>query len=113
MTGSSGLIGGEVVEFLASKGNTIFGIDNNMREEFFGPSGSTSSNLKRLKSTVKNFTQYSIDIRDRKSILELVSNLKPDAIVHTAAQPSHDRAAKIPFLDFEVNAVGTLNLLRP
>ena len=82
-----------------------------MREEFFGPQGSTSPNLQRLKSNVKDFTQYNIDIRDRKSILELIKNLKPDAIVHTAAQPSHDRAAKIPFLDFEVNAVGTLNLL--
>ena len=111
ITGSSGLIGGEVVEFLASKGNNIYGIDNNMREEFFGPQGSTSPNLQRLKSNVKDFTQYNIDIRDRKSILELIKNLKPDAIVHTAAQPSHDRAAKIPFLDFEVNAVGTLNLL--
>ena len=111
VTGSSGLIGGEVVGFLSKSNAEIYGLDNNMREVFFGKQGSTIANLERIKNSFKNFHPINIDIRDRKKILDLFSHIKPDAIVHTAAQPSHDRAAKIPFLDFEVNALGTLNLL--
>ena len=111
VTGSSGLIGGEVVKFFCLKGFEVHGIDNNMREVFFGPRGSTLSNLERIKSKHLNFKSYCADIRDRKAIYEIVENIKPSLIVHTAAQPSHDKAAEIPFLDFEVNALGTLNLL--
>tara|TARA_Y100001933_G_scaffold174040_2_gene172484 strand:- start:1304 stop:2353 length:1050 start_codon:yes stop_codon:yes gene_type:complete len=111
VTGSSGLIGGEVVDFFCKEGYKVLGIDNNMREKFFGPKGSTKSNLERLRSSNKNFVNYSIDIRDRKKIQDLFRDLHFELIVHTAAQPSHDKAADIPFLDFEVNALGTLNLL--
>jgi len=111
VTGSSGLIGSEVVKFFCLKGFQVHGIDNNMREIFFGKKGSTLTNLDRLKNLYSGFINYEIDIRDRKSIYEIVKNINPDLIVHTAAQPSHDKAAEIPILDFEVNALGTLNLL--
>ena len=111
VTGSSGLIGSEVVKFFAYEGYKVFGVDNNMREIFFGKKGSTLANLESLKKSFKDFINYSIDIRDRKEIFTLVSDIKPVLIVHTAAQPSHDKAASIPILDFEVNALGTLNLL--
>ena len=111
VTGSSGLIGGEVVDFFCKKGYLVYGIDNNMREIFFGPKGSTKSNLVRLKKQYKSFINYALDIRDREKIRKLFEEIHFDLIVHTAAQPSHDRAATIPFLDFEVNALGTLNLL--
>jgi CDP-paratose 2-epimerase len=111
VTGSSGLIGSEVVTFFAQQGHTIIGIDNNMRADFFGAGGDTRWNQHRLTSSFANFTHIELDIRDRKSVLELMATHKPDAIVHTAAQPSHDLAAQRPFDDFDVNAVGTFNLL--
>jgi len=111
ITGSSGLIGGEVVEFFIKRGYKIFGIDNNMRETFFGLSGSTKNNLNRIQERYQDYEHHNVDIRDREKIDELIKHVKPFAIVHTAAQPSHDKAASIPFLDFEVNALGTLNLL--
>lgn len=111
VTGSSGLIGSEVVRYFDNRGWDIHGVDNNMRAEFLGPQGDTRWNQGRLEKDCKSFTHYELDIRDRKGVLELFEMLKPDAIVHTAAQPSHDRAADIPFDDFDVNAVGTLNLL--
>lgn len=111
VTGSSGLIGSEVVTFFAGQGSNIHGIDNNMREVFFGSQGSTRWNQKRLENTIDNFHHHEIDIRDRQAVLDLLKVLRPDAIVHTAAQPSHDRAAAIPFDDFDTNAVGTINLL--
>jgi len=111
VTGSSGLIGGEVVNFFSEMNYKVIGIDNNMREIFFGKKGSTLNNLKRLETENKSFTNYSIDIRNRALIDELIKRERPNIIVHTAAQPSHDKAAEIPFLDFEVNALGTLNLL--
>ena len=111
VTGSSGLIGSEVVNFFCLRDFEVHGIDNNMREIFFGPKGSTLANLKRIKDLHDNFFTYQLDIRDRENLLQLIKNIKPDLIVHTAAQPSHDKAAEIPFLDFEVNALGTLNLL--
>ena len=111
ITGSSGLIGSEVCLYFAQKGWEIHGIDNNQRAVFFGKEGDTRWNQKRLKTVIKNYTHYETDIRDRKKILTLLGELKPDAIVHAAAQPSHDRAAAIPFDDFDTNAVGTLNLL--
>lgn len=111
VTGSSGLIGSEVCAYFASLGNQIHGLDNNQRSVFFGPQGDTRWNQKRLAETIKGFVHHEVDIRDRQGILDLIAKVKPDAIVHTAAQPSHDRAAAIPFDDFDTNAVGTLNLL--
>jgi CDP-paratose 2-epimerase len=111
VTGSSGLIGSEVVSYFAGRGWEIHGVDNNMRADFFGPQGDTRWNQKRLGETYDNFHHREMDIRDRQAVREFVKELKPDAIVHTAAQPSHDLAASRPFDDFDVNAVGTLNLL--
>lgn len=111
VTGSSGLIGSEVCRFFGNNGYAVHGMDNNMRAVFFGPQGDTLWNLRQLKESVTNFTHHEIDIRDRAGILEAIKQIKPNVIVHAAAQPSHDRAAKIPFDDFDTNAVGTLNLL--
>jgi CDP-paratose 2-epimerase len=111
VTGSSGLIGSEVVSYFAGKGHEICGIDNNMRADFFGPGGDTSWRQKELSGKYKNFKHSSIDIRDRAAVLKCLEEIRPEAIVHTAAQPSHDLAASRPFDDFDVNAVGTLNLL--
>jgi CDP-paratose 2-epimerase len=111
ITGSSGLIGSEVVTYFSNLGHKVYGIDNNQREVFFGTPGSTKWNEKRLKVKYPNFTSHDVDIRDRIKIEYLIKSIKPDAVIHAAAQPSHDLAAKIPFDDFEVNAVGTLNLL--
>lgn len=111
VTGSSGLIGSEVVENFATKGWQVLGIDNNMRADFFGTGGDTTWNESRLVSKYKNFKCYHIDIRNRADVLAFIALHKPDVIVHTAAQPSHDLAASRPFDDFDTNAVGTLNLL--
>jgi len=111
VTGSSGLIGSEVCIHFAQLGWEIHGVDNNQRAVFFGPSGDTRWNQNRLSSKIKNFVHHEVDIRDRQGIIDLIQNVQPDAIVHTAAQPSHDRAAAIPFEDFDTNAVGTFNLL--
>jgi len=111
VTGSSGLIGSEVCRYFAQVGWTIHGLDNNQREVFFGPQGTTRWNQRRLEAELGDFQHHELDVRDRSGILGLVERIKPDAIVHTAAQPSHDRAAAIPFDDFDTNAVGTLNLL--
>jgi CDP-paratose 2-epimerase len=111
VTGSGGLIGSEVVSYFAEQGMDVIGVDSNMRADFFGPNGDTTWNIGRLEQEFKNFRNYRLDIRERSKILEFVKEIKPDAIVHTAAQPSHDLAASRPFDDFDVNAVGTLNLL--
>src|SRR5687768_542786 len=111
VTGSSGLIGSEVCAFFDAQGWNIHGVDNNQRAVFFGEAGDTRWNQRRLQKTLRAFTHHELDIRDRAGVLRLVAEVRPDAIVHTAAQPSHDRAAAIPFDDFDVNAVGTLNLL--
>ncbi len=111
VTGSNGLIGSEVVAFFCGQAWQVSGFDNNMRREFFGPEGDTSWNQKRLENEFAGFRHYKVDIRDRAKVLDSVREIKPDAIVHTAAQPSHDLAAARPFDDFDVNAGGTLNLL--
>ena len=111
VTGSSGLIGSEVCLHFANLGWEIHGIDNNQRAVFFGTSGDTRWNQQRLTELINDFYHYEIDIRDRKGIIELINTIEPDAIVHTAAQPSHDKAAAIPFEDFDTNAVGTFNML--
>ena len=111
VTGSCGLIGSEVARWFARLGFLITGVDSNHRAIFFGPEGDTSWVLGQLKSEIPDYRHEAIDIRDREAVLTLVEELKPDLIIHTAAQPSHDRAAAIPFLDFEVNGLGTLHLL--
>jgi len=112
VTGSSGLIGSEVCVFFARElGYEIHGVDNNQRAVFFGPQGDTRWNQHRLENGVPGFRHHELDIRDRAGVLALLREIRPDAVVHTAAQPSHDRAAAIPFDDFDTNAVGTLNLL--
>jgi CDP-paratose 2-epimerase len=111
VTGSCGLIGSEVSLHFSELGFRIVGVDNNQRAEFFGPAGDTAWMLGRLRDTIPGYRHHSVDIRDRDGILRLTAETKPDVIIHTAAQPSHDLAASIPFVDFEVNAIGTLNLL--
>src|SRR3984893_8235978 len=111
VTGSSGLIGSEAVEHFDRQGHEVVGVDNNMRRHFFGPAGDTLWNLERLKGVTQQFTHAAFDIRDRAAIEELFTNHRFDLIVHCAAQPSHDKARDIPLLDFEVNALGTINLL--
>jgi CDP-paratose 2-epimerase len=111
VTGSSGLIGSEVVSFFSEAGWKIYGIDNNMRADFFGPQGDTRWNQSRLVNQFSNFTHVELDIRNRAEVLAFFKSIKYDAIIHTAAQPSHDLAASRPFDDFDVNATGTLNLL--
>lgn len=111
VTGSSGLIGSEVVRHFDSMGWKIYGVDNNMRADFFGPKGDTRWNQKRLEQNCSSFVHIELDIRDRYGVKEMIAEVRPDYIVHTAAQPSHDLAASRPFDDFDVNAVGTHNLL--
>jgi CDP-paratose 2-epimerase len=111
VTGSSGLVGSEVSTYFANEGWDIHGVDNNNRAFFFGPLGDTRWNQRRLEATLPNFTHHELDIRDRSDVMRLMEELEPDAIVHTAAQPSHDLAASMPFEDFDTNAVGTLNML--
>jgi CDP-paratose 2-epimerase len=111
VTGSSGLIGSETVSFLDARGWAVVGVDNNMRRDFFGAHGDTRWNLERLRRSTRSFRHADLDVRDRAGIAALVAEVRPSLIVHAAAQPSHDLAASRPFDDFEVNAVGTLNLL--
>jgi CDP-paratose 2-epimerase len=111
VTGSSGLIGSEVVEYFSRIGWEVHGLDNNMRANFFGPGGDTRWNQARLISLYPQFRHHEHDVRNRPEVANLVQELRPDLLVHTAAQPSHDLAASRPFDDFDVNAVGTLNLL--
>lgn len=111
VTGSSGLIGSEVVTHFSKLGWKVYGVDNNMRADFFGPQGDTRWNQQRLTEVFPDFTHRELDIRDRPNVLKCLEEIQPDVIVHTAAQPSHDLAASRPFDDFDVNAVGTLNLL--
>ncbi len=111
VTGSSGLIGSEICTFFSSRGSRVHGVDNNQRAVFFGEAGDTQWNRERLQRTLKEFHHHDVDIRDRAAVTDLVCAIRPQLIVHAAAQPSHDRAAAIPFDDFETNAVGTLNVL--
>jgi CDP-paratose 2-epimerase len=111
VTGSSGLIGSEVCSYFSRQNYKIHGLDNNQREVFFGAQGDTRWNQARLQKELPGFVHHELDIRDRAGVADLIKTLRPDALVHAAAQPSHDRAAAIPFDDFDTNAVGTLNLL--
>lgn len=113
VTGSCGLIGAETVRFYISKGFDVVGVDNNMRSYFFGEEASTHWSQLRLEGDFPNYTHASIDIRDEKAVDELFAKYSTDisAVIHTAAQPSHDWAAREPITDFSVNAGGTLVLL--
>jgi CDP-paratose 2-epimerase len=111
VTGSNGLIGSEMVRHFHDRGWQVHGIDNNMRADFFGPPGDTRWNQQRLESECRSFTHHELDMRDRQGLAALVRTIRPGAVIHTAAQPSHDLAAGRPFDDFDVNAGGTLNLL--
>ena len=111
VTGSSGLIGSETVEHYSRQDWEVHGVDNNMRRVFFGPEGDTRWNLARLRSVAQNFVHHDLDIRDRTGVFALFETHRFDLIVHCAAQPSHDKAGDIPLDDFDVNAVGTVNLL--
>ncbi|NLF70069.1 MAG: NAD-dependent epimerase/dehydratase family protein [Candidatus Anammoximicrobium sp.] len=113
ITGSAGLIGAEAVDFWAAQGFLTVGIDNDLRRYFFGPEASTAWSRRRLVKTVPGYRHYSVDIRDRKAILGIFAEYSSDIrfVLHTAAQPSHDWAAREPLTDFSVNAEGTLVLL--
>lgn len=114
ITGSAGLIGSEATRYFASEGFDVVGIDNDMRREFFGDEASTQWNRQRLEKDLKNqYTHHTLDIRDADAIDQLFDRYAGtiDLVIHTAAQPSHDWAARAPQIDFGVNANGTLNLL--
>ncbi|MCU1255216.1 MAG: NAD-dependent epimerase/dehydratase, partial [Candidatus Angelobacter sp.] len=108
ITGSAGLIGSEAVRYFAAKGMRVVGIDNDMRKYFFGPEASTEWMRKHLEATIADYQHFSTDIRDHVAILELFRRFGPDIslVIHTAAQPSHDWAAREPLTDFSVNATG-------
>src|SRR5579862_2529698 len=111
VTGSSGLIGSEAVEYFDGQGHQVTGIDNNMRREFFGPAGDTTWNLERLKGATRSFSHIDLDLRDRERVFDLFAQRRFDLIIHCAAQPSHDKAGEFPLVDFEVNAAATVYLL--
>ena len=113
VTGSAGLIGSEAVRFFAGKGYTVAGVDNDMRKYFFGDEASTDWSRKQLEQDVRGYKHHAADIRDEKAIRRIFAEYGSDIqlVVHTAAQPSHDWAAREPLTDFSVNAVGTLVLL--
>lgn len=111
VTGSGGLVGSECVRRLCAEGWRVIGVDNDSRRSFFGAEASTEPVVRELTATWPEYRHYVIDIRDREAVREAIRDHRPDFIVHTAAQPSHDKAAAIPFEDFDINASGTLNLL--
>jgi CDP-paratose 2-epimerase len=114
ITGSAGLIGSEAVRFFSKIGMEVVGIDNDMRKFFFGEEASTDWNRNRLIAEISNYQHYNVDIRDYSKLKEIFERFQKDLslIIHTAAQPSHDWAARDPFTDFSVNANGTLNILQ-
>ena len=111
VTGSGGLIGSECVRLLCEEGWQVVGVDNDMRQVFSGPSGTTRPVVKELGRQLPNYRHLELDVRDRQAIRDLFQRERPDFVIHTAAQPSHDKAASIPYEDFDVNAGGTMNLL--
>jgi CDP-paratose 2-epimerase len=111
VTGSAGLIGGEAVLHYDRRAQRVIGIDNNMRRQFFGPDGDTTRQRRRLEENCRRYRHVEADIRDRAAMMRLFEEVQPDVVIHCAAQPSHDLAARMPFEDFDTNAGGTLNLL--
>jgi len=111
VTGSTGLIGSEIVSRLSGDYELVYGIDNNERSKFFGKSGSNLKTKNFLLKNIKNYKHINLDITNKKKVFNLIDLLKPKDLAHCAAQPSHDTAAKIPLRDFDVNASATLNLM--
>jgi CDP-paratose 2-epimerase len=111
VTGAGGPIGSRCARMLAGEGWDVLGIDNDLRRHFFGPLGSTVANVQALTDELPRYRHLSLDIRERESIHDLFREYRPEFIIHTAAEPLHDKAASIPYDDFDVNAVGTLSLL--
>ena len=111
VTGSAGLIGSMIARYFYAKGCDVYGIDNNLRSKFFGIGGDTTPTLNALQSDLPNYIHADIDLRNFDRVRDLIKKVKPDLIVHCAAQPSHDLAASIPIEDFDVNAVATVHLL--
>ena len=113
VTGSAGLIGSETVRLFSEKGLKVVGLDNDLRSEFFGKDASTDWNRQKLEEAIPGYEHHSVDIRDLDALEKIFSKYGSNisVIIHTAAQPSHDWAARAPFVDFSVNATGTLNLL--
>jgi CDP-paratose 2-epimerase len=111
VTGSGGLIGSECVRALAGEGWSVIGVDNDMRQQFFGPAGTTRPVVESLIAAIPGYRHFDLDIRNRQAVRDLFAAERPEFIIHTAAQPSHDRAASIPYDDFDVNALGTMNML--
>lgn len=111
VTGSGGLIGSECVRLLCSQGWEVVGVDNDMRAAFFGPQGSTRAVVQSLRQELPAYRHIGLDIRDRQGVRDLFERERPGFVIHTAAQPSHDKAASIPYDDFDVNALGTMNML--
>ena len=113
ITGSCGLVGSESSIFFAKKGFKIIGIDNNLRKFFFGKDGDINWVKKKLKKNIKNYSHFNTDIRNFKNLKKIFKRYKKNikVIIHAAAQPSHDWAKNKPFIDFDINAKGTLNLL--
>src|SRR4030095_1737037 len=111
ITGSGGLIGSECSRLLCEQGWEVVGLDNDLRQRFFGPGGTTRPIVEELCKTLSLYRHLELDIRDRHALRELLNRERPNFIIHTAAQPSHDLAASIPYDDFDVNATGTMNLL--
>ena len=108
ITGSGGLIGSEAVKFFSDAGFSVIGIDNNMRQYFFGPDASTEWNVHKLQQQVSSYHHLNIDIRNRSAVENIFKEHPIDLVIHCAAQPSHDWAAREPFTDFGVNAYGPL-----
>jgi len=111
VTGSGGLIGSECVRLLCERDWEVVGIENNTRRVLFGDAGSTEPVVAALQSKLSNYRHVTLDIRDRQGVRDVFERERPDFIIHAAGQPSHDKAASIPYDDFDINAVGTLNLL--
>jgi CDP-paratose 2-epimerase len=111
VTGSSGLVGSEAVRHFSALGHQVHGFDNHMRKDFFGSAADSRPTLERLRSDCPSFVHHELDVRDRAAVREAVAVILPSAVIHCAAQPSHELSARRPLDDFDVNAVGTLNLL--
>ena len=111
ITGSGGVVGSEAVRVLCERGWDVIGLDNDSRQAFFGEPASTRRVFEGLDRSFEGYRHLELDIRDRDAVRRVFETERPDFVIHTAGQPSHDRAAKIPYDDFDVNAVGTLNLL--
>ena len=111
VTGSCGLIGSAISAHFTREGWQVIGVDNNARASLFGPEGDIGWNRERMLRELPSFTLHVLDVRDRAALFRLLEEVRPDAVAHTAAQPSHDLATQVPLVDFDINALGTLNLL--